>query len=218
MSQVTNLKLPSEEILEIGIDEAGRGCLAGPVVAAAVCMRSNFDDCCDLEILKMIKDSKKMTHKNRKICKEFIETYAIDYGVGIADNTEIDSINILNSTHIAMHRAISNLNITPELIQVDGNSFKDYYDDQNELIDYQCIIGGDDAYLNIACASIIAKETHDEIIRNLVSTKPLLDERYDWNSNVCYGTQKHRDGIEKWGISAFHRKTFGICRDKEVTI
>ena len=214
----SHLKLPSEDILEIGIDEAGRGCLAGPVVAAAVCMPTNFDDCCDKELLSLIKDSKKMTPQNRKICKEFIETYAIDYGVGVAENTEIDSINILNATHIAMHRSISNLNITPELIHVDGNSFKDYYDDHDELIDYQCVVGGDDTYLNIACASIIAKETHDEIIRNMVSTNPLLDERYDWNSNVCYGTQKHRDGIEKWGISSFHRKSFGICQNKEVTI
>ena len=159
-----------------------------------------------------------MTHQNRKICKEFIETYAIDYGVGIADNTEIDLINILNATHLAMHRAISNLNVIPELIHVDGNSFKDYYDDKNELVDYQCIIGGDDIYLNIACASIIAKETHDEIIRSLVIEQPLLNHRYDWESNVCYGTQKHRDGIDKWGISKYHRKTFGICRSKKVTL
>ena len=215
---MSHLKFPSKELLEIGIDEAGRGCLAGPVVAAAVCMPTNLEDYDNIEILKLIKDSKKMTRQNRKLCKDFIKTYAINYSVGISSNIEIDAVNILNATHNAMHRAINNLDIIPDIIKVDGNSFKDYYDDNDELIDYQCIIGGDDIYLNIACASIIAKETHDEIIRNLVIEQPLLNHRYDWESNVCYGTQKHRDGIDKWGISKYHRKTFGICRSKKVTL
>ena len=216
---MSNLLLPSQDLLEIGIDEAGRGCLAGPVVAAAVCMPNNLEDYDEhADILCLIKDSKKMTPKNRQLCKGYIETYAIDWGVGIADNKEIDTVNILNATHIAMHRASSNLNITPDLIQVDGNSFKDYYDDNTELIDYKCIIGGDNMYLNIACSSILAKENHDSIIREYVEKEPALDERYDWNSNVCYGTKRHCDGIGKWGITRYHRRSFGICRDKEVTL
>ena len=112
-----------------------------------------------------------------------------------------------------MCRALNNLNLTPDMIIVDGNSFQDYYNDDNELVDYKCVIGGDNEYMNIACASILAKESHDKMIKEYTETDPLLDERYDWNSNVCYGTQKHRDGIQEWGISQYHRKSFGICKD-----
>ena len=203
--------------LEVGIDEAGRGCLAGPVVAAAVSMPIFDEDDEEYEIVKMIKDSKKMTPKNRDICREFIESMAIDWGVGTANNREIDQINILKATHTAMHRALDNLNITPDFILVDGNSFRDYYDDDNELVDYKCVIGGDNKYLNIACASILAKEYHDKTIRGYIEANPEYDTKYDWNSNVCYGTQKHRNGIDQWGISKYHRKTFGICRNKPMT-
>jgi ribonuclease HII len=204
-------------MLEVGIDEAGRGCLAGPVVAAAVIMP--IFDVVDEEydIVKMIKDSKKMTPKNRDLCREFIESMAIDWGVGTANHSEIDQINILKATHTAMHRAIDNLNITPDFILVDGNSFRDYYDDDNELIDYKCVVGGDNKYLNIACASILAKEYHDKIIRGFIEENAEYDTKYDWNNNVCYGTEKHRNGIEQWGLSKYHRKTFGICRTKLVS-
>lgn len=211
------LILPNGDKLEVGIDEAGRGCLAGPVVAAVVCMPSNFNDE-DIGIVSIIKDSKKMTRKNRNLCREFIENTAIDWGVGISDNTEIDEINILRATHMAMHRSINELNISPEYIMVDGNSFKDYYDDKNELIDYSCIIGGDNKYLNIACASILAKEHHDKIVRQYITEIPEIDTRYEWNSNVCYGTKTHIDGIIKYGISRFHRKSFGICKGKNITL
>lgn len=218
---MANLKQSDGTKLEVGIDEAGRGCLAGPVVAGAVIMPLiDFEDEnseFDIDILKMIKDSKKMTKGNRDICRQYIEEIAIDYGVGIADNKEVDSMNILRATHKAMHRALNELNITPDMIYIDGNSFTDYYDDDNEIIDYQCIIGGDDKYFNIACASILAKEYHDKIIREFVEKDPNLDIRYDWLSNVCYGTQRHRDGIEEWGISKFHRQSFGICRGKPIT-
>ena len=203
--------------LEVGIDEAGRGCLAGPVVAAAVCIPIFDETDENYDIVKMIKDSKQMSAKNRNICREFIESFAIDWGVGMANNGEIDQINILNATHTAMHRALDNLNVTPGFILVDGNSFRDYYDDDNELVDYKCVIGGDNIYLNIACASILAKEYHDKTIRGYVEEIPEYDTKYDWNSNVCYGTQKHRTGIEEWGISKYHRKTFGVCRNKQIT-
>ena len=215
---MANLKQSNGNLLEVGIDEAGRGCLAGPVVAGAVVMPIiDFEDSdseYDLDVLRMIKDSKKMSHKNRDICRQYIEEVAIDYGVGIADNKEIDQMNILRATHKAMHRALNEMNITPDMILVDGNSFTDYYDDDNELVDYKCVIGGDNEYFNIACASILAKEYHDKIIRGYVSENSKYDERYDWSSNVCYGTQRHRDGIAEWGVSKYHRRTFGICQGK----
>ena len=218
---MANLKQSNGTKLEVGIDEAGRGCLAGPVVAGAVIMPIiDFEDEeseYDIDILKMIKDSKKMTKGNRDICRQYIEEIAIDYGVGIADNKEVDSMNILRATHKAMHRALNELNVTPDMIYIDGNSFTDYYDDDNEIIEYQCVIGGDNEYFNIACASILAKEYHDKIIREFVEKDPNLDTRYDWSSNVCYGTQRHRDGIEEWGISKYHRQSFGICRGKPIT-
>ena len=218
---MASLKQSDGSKLEVGIDEAGRGCLAGPVVAGAVIMPLiDFDDEdseYDLDILRMIKDSKKMTKVNRDICRQYIEDIAIDYGVGIADNKEIDSMNILRATHKAMHRALNELNTTPDMIYIDGNSFTDYYDDDNELVDYKCVIGGDNEYFNIACASILAKEHHDKLIKDYVAADPRLDSRFDWLSNVCYGTQRHRDGIEEWGISKYHRQSFGICRGKPVT-
>lgn len=217
------LKQSDGSKLEVGIDEAGRGCLAGPVVAAAVIMplidfnedpeESEYDIC----TLKLIKDSKKMTKKNRDICRKYIEEIAIDYGVGICDNEEVDSMNILRATHKAMHRALNNLTLTPDMILVDGNGFTDYYNDDNELVDYKCVIGGDNEYFNIACASVLAKETHDKIIREYIEEQPELDEKYHWSSNVCYGTINHRDGIEKWGLSKYHRKSFGICKGVPVT-
>jgi ribonuclease HII len=217
---MANLKQSDGTKLEVGIDEAGRGCLAGPVVAGAVIMPLiDFDDEdgeYDLDILRMIKDSKKMSRANRDICRQYIEDIAIDYGVGIADNREVDLMNILRATHKAMHRALNELNTTPDMIYIDGNSFTDYYDDDNELVDYKCVIGGDNEYFNIACASILAKEYHDKIIKDLVAENGLLDTRYDWLSNVCYGTQRHRDGIEEWGISKYHRQSFGICRGKPI--
>ena len=209
--------------IEVGIDEAGRGCLAGPVVAAAVVMPIiDFSENCndseyELDILRLIKDSKKMTKKNRAICKEYIEDIAIDFGVGIADSDEIDTMNILRATHKAMHRGLNNLNLTPDLILVDGNGFTDYYDDDNELVDHKCVIGGDNKYFNIACASVLAKEYHDQIVKDYVKQQPELDEKYNWLSNVCYGTKSHLDGVEKFGLSKYHRKSFGICKGLPVT-
>ena len=191
--------------LEVGIDEVARGCLAGPVFVAAVIWPKDLE----CEIQNEIKDSKKLSRKKRKYLREYIEENAIGFSVAYKDNNYIDKFNILNSTHKAMHEALNNLNITPELILVDGNSFKPYYQN-NELIENVCIIEGDNNYLSIACASILAKEYHDEYIKNLVKSDSSL-EVYDWENNMCYGTKKHIEAISNYGLTKYHRKTFGIC-------
>ena len=200
----------NSEKLEVGIDEAGRGCLAGPVFTAAVILPKEFEDE-DKELISQIKDSKKVPRKKRAILKKFIENIAIDYSVTFKDNNYIDKNNILKSTQDSMHESVRTLNIIPELILVDGNYFKPYYNDE-ELIENICIIGGDNKYLPIACASILAKESHDEYILNLINNDQKL-ENYGWQSNMCYGTQKHIDGIKNNGLSKYHRKSFGICKD-----
>ena len=191
--------------LEVGIDEVARGCLAGPVFTSAVIWPKDLD--CEFE--NEIKDSKKLSRNKRNLLREYIECNAIDFSVGYKDNTVIDKYNILNATHMAMHDALDNLNIVPELILVDGNSFKPYYHNK-DIIEHICIIEGDNSYLPIACASILAKEYHDEYIKNLIEKEVDLN-KYDWLNNMCYGTKKHIDAIKEYGISKYHRKTFGIC-------
>ena len=204
------LKYYNSEKIEVGIDEAGRGCLAGPVVTGAVILPKEFEEE-DTYLISQIKDSKKISRKKRSILKNFIEDIAIDFNVSFKDNNYIDKHNILKSTHDCMHESIKNLNIIPELILVDGNYFKPYYNDE-ELIDNICIIGGDNKYLSIACASILAKEYHDEYIKKLLEKDNNLNV-YSWDSNMCYGTEKHIKGIKENGISKYHRKSFGICKD-----
>ena len=191
--------------LEVGIDEVARGCLAGPVFTAAVIWPKDLD----CEIQKQIKDSKKLSRKKRNILREYIEYNAIDFAVSYKDNTIIDNYNILNATHMSMHDTLDKLNVIPELILVDGNSFKPYYHN-NDIIDHTCIIEGDNKYLPIACASILAKEYHDDYIKKLVECDEAL-KKYDWVNNMCYGTKKHIDAIKEYGITKYHRKTFGIC-------
>jgi len=193
--------------LEVGIDEVARGCLAGPVFTAAVIWPNNLN--CELE--KEIKDSKKLSKKKRNFLRYYIEENAIDFSVSYKDNNVIDKYNILNATHMAMHSAIDKLNVIPDLILVDGNSFNPYYN-KNELLEHLCIIGGDNKYISIACASILAKEYHDEYIHNLLNNDENL-KKYDWENNVCYGTKKHIEAIQKYGLSKYHRKTFGICNN-----
>ena len=204
------LKYYNSEKIEVGIDEAGRGCLAGPVFTGAVILPKEFDEE-DKYLLYQIKDSKKISRKKRALLKNFIENIAIDYNVSSKDNNYIDKHNILKSTHDCMHECIKNLNIVPELILVDGNYFKPYYNNE-ELIENICIIGGDNKYLSIACASILAKENHDEYIQNLLE-KDINLNVYSWESNMCYGTEKHINGIKENGLSKYHRKSFGICKD-----
>jgi ribonuclease HII len=204
----------TEDLLEVGVDEVARGCLAGPVFSAAVIWPKEVDE--DLRIFeKQIKDSKKLSRAKRNELRHFIEEVAIDYSVAYIDETIIDYKNILNATYMAMHEAINRLNTTPELILVDGKSFKPYYEDNvkmDNLVEHICIKGGDNKYISIACASILAKEYHDDYIKNLCAQEPELN-RYDWSNNMCYGTLKHIGAIKEYGLTKYHRKTFGICRE-----
>jgi ribonuclease HII len=202
-------KYYTENKIEVGIDEAGRGCLAGPVFTGAVILPKDFEEE-DEDLIFQIKDSKKLSKKKRYILRNFIESIALDYSVTSRDNSYIDKYNILSSTLSCMHDAVSNLNIVPELILVDGNSFNPYYH-KNQLIEHICIIGGDDKYLPIACASILAKEYHDDYIKKLLNENKEF-ENYGWDTNMCYGTEKHLNGIKNYGITDYHRKSFGICK------
>ena len=204
------LKYFNSEKIEVGIDEAGRGCLAGPVFTGAVILPKDFEDE-DIDLISQIKDSKKISRKKRAILKSFIESIAIDFNVSYKDNNYIDKHNILKSTQDCMHESVKNLNIVPELILVDGNYFKPYYNEE-ELIENVCIIGGDNKYLSIACASILAKEYHDEYIEKILDKDNKLNV-YGWDTNMCYGTEKHIQGIKNNGITKYHRKSFGICKN-----
>jgi ribonuclease HII len=188
-------------ILEVGIDEAGRGPLLGRVYAAAVIWNQEISD----SDIPDIKDSKKLSEKKRNELRKWIEQN-LDYGVGFAEPEEIDEINILEATYLAMHRAIDNLNKKPDYILVDGNRFKKY-----KNIDYQCITKGDDKYYSIAAASILAKVYHDEYIYELCKNNSYLDNRYKLKNNKGYGTKAHIEGIQNYGITQFHRKTFKKC-------
>ncbi len=203
-------KFYHKDRIEVGIDEVARGCLAGPVFSAAVIWPHEIDE--EYRHMEdMIKDSKKLSRKRRAVLREFIENFSLDYSVAYVDAEEIDKVNILNATHNAMHKAISNLNIVPDHLLIDGNSFKPYYHN-DELIDNTCVIEGDKTYISIAAASILAKEYHDDYIKELCKNDEKLN-RYDWCNNMCYGTKKHLDAIKEYGITKYHRKTFGINKN-----
>lgn len=182
------------KLIEAGCDEAGRGCLAGPVYAAAVILPKNYKN-------KHLNDSKQLTEKKRDVLRLSIEKNAIAYAVGIVSNDEIDEINILNASFLAMHRAIDQLKIQPELLLIDGNRFNSY---QN--IPHECIIKGDGKFLSIAAASILAKTYRDEFMTTIHQQFPV----YDWNKNKGYPTKKHRQAIIKHGINEHHRKSFQL--------
>lgn len=196
-----------EQAIIVGVDEAGRGCLLGPVVAAAVILPDEFPD----DTYKEIKDSKKLSERKRESLAEYIKKHALAYGVGFVDNKEIDKINILHATHHAMHKALHEVfNKLPfNLIKVDGNNFLPYMPPSIEydIIPHQCIIKGDNTVLCISAASIIAKTTRDRYIRELVANDPNLD-RYHLLSNKGYGTKAHFDALMQHGISVLHRYTF----------
>ena len=184
----------SEGFIEAGCDEAGRGCLAGPVVASAVILASNFQN-------KLLNDSKKLSEKQRLSLRPIIEQEAVSWGVGIVTPQEIDEINILNASFLAMHRAIEQLKQKPEQLLIDGNRFNPYKD-----IPHHCIIKGDGKYLSIAAASILAKTYRDDIMEKL----DLEFDSYAWKNNKGYPTAEHRKAIQKKGITPHHRKSFQL--------
>jgi ribonuclease HII len=181
-------------IIEAGCDEAGRGCLAGPVFAAAVILPADFR-------CEELTDSKLLTEKKRYELRPIIEKEAIDWKVGIVSQQEIDEINILNASFLAMHRAIEALKIRPEHLIIDGNRFKKFED-----IPHQCIVKGDGKYLSIAAASILAKTYRDDYMHELHEKFPL----YDWQKNKGYPTKKHRACIKEHGTTEHHRMTFRL--------
>lgn len=185
---------------EAGVDEAGRGSLAGPVTAAAVILGKNFKG-------KNLDDSKKLSQSKRLELKKFIEKNALAYSVAFVSTYQIDKNNILNSTFIAMHKSIEGLNIEPDFILVDGNLFKPYRD-----LKYKCIIKGDQKYQNIAAASILAKTYRDEYMSNLHIKFP----EYNWIQNKGYGTKFHIDMITKLGRTKYHRKSFQIKSNQQI--
>lgn len=198
-----------KEDIEVGIDEVARGCLAGPVYTSAVVWPKEIDPT-DQNII--VKDSKTLSKRKRLILKDYIEENAIDFSVTFEDNKTIDEINILNATFKSMHNSLDQLNMDVEHILVDGNRFKKYTNSKNEVIPHTCITSGDAKYVPIACASILAKVNHDLYIEKLCDENPELYV-YDWKNNMCYGTQTHIEAIQKHGISKYHRKTFGICKN-----
>ena len=188
--------------IELGIDEAGRGCLFGDLFVAGTILPQNIHELID-EHNVTIKDSKKLSKKKRIISQEFIKKYALDYYICQISSITIDEKNILKATLDGMHDVVRNMKIKPEKILVDGNKFNTYYDEDNNIIDHECIIGGDDSYLSIAAASILAKTAKDEYIENMVINHPEL-EKYGLLTNSGYGTKKHIEAIKEFGITEWH--------------
>ena len=184
----------TKNIIEAGCDEAGRGCLAGPVVAAAVILPSGFRN-------EILNDSKKLTEKKRYELRSIIEKEALAWAVGVVDNKEIDEINILNASFLAMHRALDQLGKLPGSILVDGNRFTAYNN-----IKHHCIVKGDGIYMSIAAASILAKTYRDDMMTKLAKEFPF----YGWERNMGYPTKMHREGIREHGTTPFHRMSFQL--------
>ena len=197
--------------VEAGCDEAGRGCLAGSVYAAAVIFPEDYQN-------ENLNDSKQLTDKRRKQLREIIERDAIAWAVGIVTPDEIDKINILNASILAMHRALDQLSVRPEAIIVDGNRFKPYREPkamnhEPKILPHTTIVKGDGKYLSIAAASILAKTYRDDYMDELALEYP----QYDWLSNKGYPTKKHREAIRQFGITPYHRKTFNMLGDGQLS-
>jgi len=184
----------SKGLIEAGCDEAGRGCLAGPVVASAVILPTNFKHI-------LLNDSKQLTNKQRELLEPIIKEKAIYWAIGIVSPQEIDEINILNASFLAMHRAIEKLKEKIDLLLIDGNRFNPY-----KNIEHLCIVKGDSKYASIAAASVLAKNYRDELMIDLDSDFP----QYDWKNNKGYPTAKHRTAIGQIGISKHHRKSYQL--------
>ena len=188
--------------LVVGCDEAGRGCLAGSVYAAAVILPPDYHN-------ELLNDSKQLTEKRRYALREVIQRDAVAWAVGIVTPEEIDRINILNASILAMHRALDQLKVRPEAIIVDGNRFKPYHN-----LPHSTIVKGDGKYLSIAAASILAKTYRDDYMNQLAVEYP----QYDWKGNKGYPTKKHRDAIRLHGVTPYHRRTFNLLGDTQLSL
>ena len=191
-----------EGLTEAGCDEAGRGCLAGAVYAAAVILPKGYQN-------ELLNDSKQLTEKKRYQLRETIERDAVAWAVGIVTPEEIDKINILNASILAMHRALDQLKVRPQAVIVDGNRFKPWGG-----IPYTTIVKGDGKYLAIAAASILAKTYRDDYMKRLAEDYP----QYDWCSNKGYPTGKHREAIRRYGITPYHRKSYNLLGDGQLSL
>lgn len=191
----------NKDLIEAGCDEAGRGCLAGSVYAAAVILPSDYKN-------EMLNDSKKLTEKQRYELREIIQKDALSWAIGVVTPEEIDKINILNASFLAMHRAIDQLSIEPEHLLIDGNRFNKYKD-----IPHTTVVKGDGKYLSIAAASILAKTYRDDYMNRLHSEYPM----YSWDKNKGYPTKKHREAIRLYGTSPYHRMSYNLLGDGQLS-
>lgn len=191
-----------KKLIEAGCDEAGRGCLAGAVYAAAVILPKNFEN-------ELLNDSKQLTEKQRYALRDVIEKEALDWAVGVVSPEEIDKINILNASFLAMHRAIDQLKLRPQHLLIDGNRFKKYQD-----MPHTTVVKGDGKYLSIAAASVLAKTYRDDYMNCLHKEYP----HYDWNKNKGYPTQKHRTAIAEQGTTPYHRMTFNLLGNGQLAL
>ena len=196
-----------EPLLEAGCDEAGRGCLAGSVFAAAVILPRDYEN-------PLLNDSKQLTERRRYELRPIIEHDAVAWAVGIVTPAEIDRINILNASILAMHRALDGLKVRPEAIIVDGNRFKPYVRDGDGDCPYATIVKGDGKYLSIAAASILAKTYRDDYMNALHREYP----QYDWAENKGYPTRKHREAIRQYGTTPYHRMTYNLLGSRELEL
>ena len=192
----------NKDLVEAGCDEAGRGCLAGAVYAAAVILPKDFQN-------DMLNDSKQLTERQRYALREVIEHEAVAWAVGVVLPEEIDKINILNASILAMHRAVDGLKVRPEALIIDGNRFKPY---QN--LPHTTVVKGDGKYLSIAAASILAKTYRDDYMNKLHEEYPC----YDWKGNKGYPTKKHREGIRLHGTTPYHRMSFNLLGDGQLEL
>lgn len=181
-------------LIEAGCDEAGRGCLAGPVVAAAVILPNSFKH-------PLLNDSKKLSEKQRDLLRPIIEDKALAWAVGVLDNKEIDEVNILKASFYAMHRAVDQLDMQLDALLIDGNRFIQYKE-----VEHHCIVKGDGKYMSIAAASVLAKTYRDEIMQNYHEEFP----QYNWRKNKGYPTKEHRDAIKEFGATKYHRMSFTL--------
>ena len=191
-----------EDLIEAGCDEAGRGCLAGSVFAAAVILPSDYDN-------PDLNDSKQLSRKKRNLLREQSERDAVAWAVGEVSPEEIDEINILQASFLAMHRALDQLTVRPQAIIVEGNRFVPYH-----VLPYPTLVKGDGKYQDIAAASILAKTYRDDYMEKLAETYP----QYDWQSNMGYPTAKHRAAIREYGITPYHRKSYNLLGNEELSL